>query len=182
MAAVDRGGADRPGPRGVSGPRCQPASETGAAAGRGGHPGVGVAGFGEVGFRVENPFLPVAVAGRTRCALLASTASQRSQGLMHRRSLAGYDGTVFEFGESTTDGFYMKDTVIPLSIAWFTQGGRFVNSTTMAPCPKSTASCPANPGRGAVQRRPRGRRGSPARTRDRRRLGHHRRRPLLSVG
>jgi uncharacterized membrane protein (UPF0127 family) len=105
-------------------------------------PARGVAGFGEVGFRVENPFIPAALAGRTRCALLAATTSQRSEGLMHRRDLAGYDGMVFEFDGPTTDGFYMKDTVIPLSIAWFSQGGRFVSSTTMPPCPKSTASCP----------------------------------------
>ena len=105
-------------------------------------PARGVKGFGEVGFVVGSPFLPAALAGRTRCALLASTAAQRSQGLMNRRDLAGYQGMVFEFDGPTTGGFYMKDTVIPLSIAWFDQAGRFVSSTTMLPCPKAVASCP----------------------------------------
>ena len=99
-------------------------------------------GFGEVGFRVESPFVPDAVARRTRCALLASTAAQRAEGLMHRQDLAGYQGMIFEFDGLSTDGFYMKDTLIPLSIAWFSQAGRYVSSTTMSPCPKGTASCP----------------------------------------
>jgi uncharacterized membrane protein (UPF0127 family) len=35
----------------------------------------------------------------------------------------------------------MKDTLLPLSIAWFDQKGRFVSATDMAPCPDQS-DCP----------------------------------------
>ena len=53
------------------------------------------------------------------CALLARTPAQRGRGLMQQRDLAGYDGMVFVWPASTDEAFYMKDTLIPLSIAWF---------------------------------------------------------------
>ena len=61
---------------------------------------------------------------------------------MDRRDLGGYQAMIFEFSDGTTTGFYMKDTLIPLSIAWFDQSGRYVSSTTMAPCPKDSGPCP----------------------------------------
>jgi uncharacterized membrane protein (UPF0127 family) len=74
--------------------------------------------------------------------MLATTDAQRGEGLMHRHDLGGYQGMIFEFPAPTTSGFYMKDTVIPLSIAWFDDTGRYVDSTTMPPCPKDSATCP----------------------------------------
>jgi hypothetical protein len=105
-------------------------------------PARAVAGFDEVGFKVAGPAVPASLVARTRCALLAKTAAQQSQGLMNRRDLAGYDGMIFQFGQGTTVQFYMKDTLIPLSIAWFDATGRFLNQTDMPPCPKSTLRCP----------------------------------------
>lgn len=97
-----------------------------------------VAGFGEIGFRIEGG--PYAVA--ERCALLATTAKQREQGLMHRRDLSGYDGMLFDFGEATTGTFWMKNTPMPLSIAWFDGAGNFVSATDMEPC-LDRPQCPA---------------------------------------
>jgi uncharacterized membrane protein (UPF0127 family) len=76
-----------------------------------------------------------------RCALLANTEAQRGRGLMHRRDLGGYDAMVFLWPAPTTEAFYMKDTLIPLSVAWFDQASHFVSETDMAPCPPGTA-CP----------------------------------------
>ena len=67
-------------------------------------------------------------------ALLALTVPEQEQGLMNRTNLAGYDGMVFQFPAPTTVEFYMKDTLIPLSIAWFDASGRLVSSTDMTPC------------------------------------------------
>lgn len=53
---------------------------------------------------------------------------------MNRTDLAGYDGMLFQFGQPTTVEFYMKNTLIPLSIAWFDASGHFVSSTDMTPC------------------------------------------------
>ena len=63
---------------------------------------------------------------------------------MFRRDLAGYAGMLFEWSSPTTDEFYMKNTLIPLSIAWFDQSGRFVSAADMPPCPAVTA-CPLYP-------------------------------------
>lgn len=93
-----------------------------------------VEGFGETGFRIE-PSQPAAVqAAAQRCALLAQSSEQHGRGLMNRRDLSGYDGMVFDFQVDTTSRFFMKDTPLPLSIAWFDGAGRFVSSADMEPC------------------------------------------------
>lgn len=94
-----------------------------------------VAGFGSVAFQVQGS----AVA--QRCALLAETAQQQEKGLMDASVLPGYDGMIFKFSSDTTTQFWMKDTSIPLSIAWFDSSGRFVSSTDMEPC-IGRADCP----------------------------------------
>ena len=88
-----------------------------------------VDGFGQTGFRIEGTR-----AAAERCALLAETSQQHGRGLMGRRDLAGYDGMVFDFKTEHTGQFYMLDTPLPLSIAWFDTGGRFVSATDMEPC------------------------------------------------
>jgi uncharacterized membrane protein (UPF0127 family) len=87
-----------------------------------------VAGFGEIAYRVD----PGGAA--ERCALLADTTAQHQLGLMHRTDLAGHDGMVFRFPADVTAEFYMKDTPLPLSIAWFDVGGSFVAAADMDPC------------------------------------------------
>lgn len=89
-----------------------------------------VEGFGQIGFRVEGS----PVSSTERCALLADTPEQRSQGLMRRTDLAGHDGMIFRFPADTTGSFWMKDTPMPLSIAWFDSSGAFVSATDMEPC------------------------------------------------
>jgi uncharacterized membrane protein (UPF0127 family) len=103
-----------------------------------------VSGFGQVGFSLAGPGVAAAPAAakRAHCALLAATDAQQHRGLMNRHDLAGYDAMIFEFSRPTTVPFYMKDTLIPLSIAWFDAAGRFMNATTMPPCPKTSLTCP----------------------------------------
>jgi uncharacterized membrane protein (UPF0127 family) len=87
-----------------------------------------IAGFGEIAYRINRS--PDA----TRCALLAQTAAQQAKGLMGQTGLAGYDGMLFVFPADTSQTFWMKDTPLPLSIAWFDSAGRFVSSADMEPC------------------------------------------------
>ena len=94
--------------------------------------------FGEIGFRIEGGS---AEATAARCALLAETAAQQGRGLMERRDLGGYDGMLFKFSASHTGEFYMLNTPLPLSIAFFDASGRFVSTTDMAPC-IDMPSCP----------------------------------------
>ncbi|MDQ4132945.1 MAG: DUF192 domain-containing protein [Actinomycetota bacterium] len=92
-----------------------------------------VPGFGEIAFRIDG--------GTLRHALLADTTEQHSRGLMNRTDLAGYDGMLFRFPSDTTGTFYMLNTPLPLSIAWFDADGRFVSATDMEPC-LNRSDCP----------------------------------------
>ena len=87
--------------------------------------------FKEIGFRIQGGS---AQATAARCALLAETAAQQARGLMERKDLAGYDGMLFKFSSDHTGEFYMKDTPLPLSIAFFDASGQFVSTADMAPC------------------------------------------------
>jgi len=98
-----------------------------------------VSGFGEVAFGVRPAPGSTVSAGRY-CALLAESEAQVQRGLMGQRDLAGYDGMAFRFSGDQSEGFYMKDVPVPLTVAWFDGGGRFVSSADMATCPEQ--NCP----------------------------------------
>lgn len=84
---------------------------------------------------------------RVHCLLAAVTDAQRERGLMEVTdgTLGGYDGMLFRFGTDQTGGFYMRDTPMPLSIAYFDAAGRLVSQTDMKPC-ADRADCPTYPG------------------------------------
>ena len=65
---------------------------------------------------------------------VASTDAHRAHGLMNRRSLAPNAGMVFLFATPTRAQFWMKDTLIPLSIAFYDRRGRILRILDMAPC------------------------------------------------
>lgn len=60
---------------------------------------------------------------------------------MFRTNLGGYDGMLFVFSSNVDYGFYMKDTPMPLSIAWFDAAGRLVSTADMEPC-LTGGTCP----------------------------------------
>jgi uncharacterized protein len=100
-----------------------------------------LAGFGEVEVRiVEGPDgEPIVI-----CVLVADTPEQRAQGLMGVADLGGYDGMLFRFEAESASGFWMKDTILPLSIAYLDADGAVVSTADMEPCPDGTA-CPSYP-------------------------------------
>jgi uncharacterized protein len=65
---------------------------------------------------------------------IAETTAQLQQGLMRRRSLAPRSGMAFLFATDTRGRFWMKDTTIPLSIAFWGKSGRIVRILDMEPC------------------------------------------------
>jgi uncharacterized protein len=65
---------------------------------------------------------------------VAETPEQRRFGLMFRESLGERSGMVFLFFETTTGSFWMKNTVIPLSIAFFDSDGIIRAILDMEPC------------------------------------------------
>lgn len=54
---------------------------------------------------------------------IAATSTQRQQGLMFRQQLAEDAGMLFLFPEDVVTGFWMKDTYVPLDIAYIDSGG-----------------------------------------------------------
>lgn len=65
---------------------------------------------------------------------IADTPEERSRGLMGRESLPERSGMLFLYGEDTRGGFWMKDTWIPLSIAFLDAGGRILAILDLEPC------------------------------------------------
>jgi len=55
---------------------------------------------------------------------------------------------LFVFPGQSTGGFWMKDTLVPLSIA-YVNGDRVVSVAEMVPCPPATSACPTYPAAGA---------------------------------
>ena len=64
---------------------------------------------------------------------VAKTSAQRSLGLMNRRQ-APKDGMLFVFPQPTRGGFWMKNTLVPLTIVFFDSAGKRVRKLSMAPC------------------------------------------------
>lgn len=76
---------------------------------------------------------------------LALTGAQQARGLMFRTTLAPDAGMAFLFGETVQGGFWMKNTRIPLSIAFWNAKRRIVRILDMTPC--RADPCPVyNPG------------------------------------
>jgi uncharacterized membrane protein (UPF0127 family) len=64
---------------------------------------------------------------------LARTDQERTQGLMHRKSLEDGKGMLFIFDRDQIMSFWMKNTLIPLSIAFIASDGRILEIKDMEP-------------------------------------------------
>jgi hypothetical protein len=65
---------------------------------------------------------------------IADTPALREKGLMGRTSLADDAGMLFVWPEDTASPFWMKDTLVPLSIAFISADERIVGILDMDPC------------------------------------------------
>lgn len=68
------------------------------------------------------------------CLWVADTTDLRALGLMFVTDLGHADGMVFVYPSPRGGTFWMKNTVLPLSIAYFGADGRFLDSHDMEPC------------------------------------------------
>ena len=68
------------------------------------------------------------------CLLLADEIAEWSRGLMQVVDLGDYPGMVFAFDEDRTGTFFMRNTPMPLSIAFLDDDGTVVSATDMEPC------------------------------------------------
>ena len=77
-------------------------------------------------------------------AEVASDFSTRSRGLMHRKGLAPNSGMLFVFDGPSQQCMWMKNTYIPLSVAFLDEQGTIINIADMQPHSEQT-HCSARP-------------------------------------
>jgi uncharacterized membrane protein (UPF0127 family) len=66
-------------------------------------------------------------------AQVAATPEQRATGLMFRREMPPHEGMLFVFEQASVQCFWMKNTLLPLSIAFVADDGTVVNIADMQP-------------------------------------------------
>lgn len=83
-------------------------------------------------------------------AEVARTPEERAIGLMHRRELPAHSGMLFVFEQAQPLCFWMKNTFIPLSIAFLQDDGTILNIEEMKP-QSLQSHCSAVPARYALE-------------------------------
>lgn len=102
---------------------------------------------------VPQPRLPTVQLGagmHNIVAEVASTPAQRQIGMMMRTQMAPHEGMLFVFEQPARQCFWMRDTLLPLSIAFIEDDGRIVNTAEMQPR-SDEAHCSARPVRFALE-------------------------------
>lgn len=78
-------------------------------------------------------------------AAVAANDADREQGLMYRTNLAPNEGMLFVFNENAGHCFWMKNTLIPLSIAFMRADGTITDIDEMQ-AETTNNHCPTNNG------------------------------------
>ena len=74
----------------------------------------------------------------------------RMQGLMNRRSMGAQQGMLFVFPQQATHCMWMRNTLIPLSVAFIDEQGRILNIEDMEPQTEDN-HCAVRPARFALE-------------------------------
>lgn len=83
-------------------------------------------------------------------AEVAFTQSTRMQGLMFRQAMGEQQGMLFVFTEKARHCMWMRNTLIPLSVAFLDEGGRVINVEDMQAKTENN-HCAAAPARYALE-------------------------------
>jgi uncharacterized membrane protein (UPF0127 family) len=75
----------------------------------------------------------ISVAGKAFTVEVARTDAERQQGLMGRKSLGPTEGMLFVFDRDQRLDFWMKNTRVPLSIAFLSSEGKILELVDMQP-------------------------------------------------
>lgn len=91
------------------------------------------AGFAQAQQQGASSVIPLTAGVHLIKAEVAANEAQRQKGLMHRRKMGANEGMVFVFDNNTPVCMWMKDTLIPLSVAFIDASSRIVNIEDMEP-------------------------------------------------
>lgn len=86
------------------------------------------------------PEILVEVNGKTLTLEYAESFELRAQGLMFRKSLCGDCGMLFNYHQSKMAGMWMKNTFIPLDVAFIRQDGVITDIKAMQPHDETTTA------------------------------------------
>lgn len=81
---------------------------------------------------------------------VAADQKNRAQGLMGRRNLVAQQGMLFVFPEVARHCMWMKNTFLPLSVAFIDEEGNIINIEDMQPETENN-HCAARPARFALE-------------------------------
>tara|TARA_R110001583_G_scaffold31978_7_gene109398 strand:+ start:8948 stop:9406 length:459 start_codon:yes stop_codon:yes gene_type:complete len=81
---------------------------------------------------------------------VAYTGPDRQLGLMNRKSMPAHHGMVFVFPQNAQHCMWMKNTLLPLSVAFLDESGRILNIEDMQPQTEDN-HCAAAPARFALE-------------------------------
>ncbi len=84
--------------------------------------------------------MTLSLGGTTVTAEIADTPQKRAVGLMGRFSLAPDSGMLFVYPDEAVRSFWMKNTPLPLSIAYLSRSGRVVHIASMRPLSEEPVS------------------------------------------
>jgi uncharacterized membrane protein (UPF0127 family) len=101
-------------------------------------------------FAQELPRLELTAGMHRIEAEVASNQETRMRGLMHRKSMPGHRGMLFVFDADARHCMWMKNTLLPLSVAFLDAEGRIVNVEEMQPQTENN-HCAARPVRFALE-------------------------------
>lgn len=109
-----------------------------------------VAGFLAAAAHAQLPEVEIAAGMHLIRAEVADSTGTRMQGLMHRKSLAQNAGMVFVFEQAAIHCMWMKNTLIPLSVAFLDETGAIINIADMQPHSEQS-HCASRPARYALE-------------------------------
>jgi uncharacterized membrane protein (UPF0127 family) len=105
------------------------------------------------GAPMAQEMLPVIELGAGFHRIEAEVAAQdrhRQVGLMHRQSMPPQRGMLFVFPQENTHCMWMRNTLLPLSVAFIDGEGRIINIEEMAPQTEDN-HCARRPARYALE-------------------------------
>ena len=98
----------------------------------------------------QMPVMPLSAGVYLIRAEVAFTFENRSQGLMFRESLGPNEGMLFVFPQVEKHCMWMKNTLIPLSVAFLDDKGGIVSISEMQP-QTETSHCASAPAQFALE-------------------------------